>query len=395
MILQCARRVSIYREGDGALDQVDLVSGTRQSGARPPALQIGANPMKLTLHRNSTSCRLEGSIVQKLITTSSLTIVLLLAFSAIAVAQPRRPAPGASPLTSYVPASDALAIIDVKRMLNQTVPSIFGNDSAKLAQANAEIDKFKAKTGIDLRTVDSMTLGVRYTYPSATATKLDTVAIARGSFSPGAVTAAVKKAGANGQTHDEKYRGATITVINVNDDMKMLGLWNMHLTELAVCMLDQNTIAFGDPARVRAAIDAGKAGRAPADLVALATRDLNAVAGFGANVTRELLASVDVGNDTIAKDVSAIKQTYGSLSSAEGNVAVTLVAITDSVTAAANLKDTIDSVRQVGGFLVVGMAEPRKSLAESALSNLKVTARGNEVEIRTQVTAASLAALVK
>jgi hypothetical protein len=41
------------------------------------------------------------------------------------------------------------------------------------------------------------------------------------------------------------------------------------------------------------------------------------------------------------------------------------------------------------------MAEPRKSLAESALNNLKVTARGNELEIRTQVTAASLAALVK
>jgi len=41
------------------------------------------------------------------------------------------------------------------------------------------------------------------------------------------------------------------------------------------------------------------------------------------------------------------------------------------------------------------MAEPRKSLAESALNNLKITTRGNELEIHTQVTAASLASLIK
>ena len=31
-------------------------------------------------------------------------------------------------------------------MLNETMPSILGSDQAKLAQANAEIDKFKTKT---------------------------------------------------------------------------------------------------------------------------------------------------------------------------------------------------------------------------------------------------------
>jgi hypothetical protein len=41
------------------------------------------------------------------------------------------------------------------------------------------------------------------------------------------------------------------------------------------------------------------------------------------------------------------------------------------------------------------MAEPRKTLAQSALSNLKITPRGTELEIHTQVTAASLAALIK
>ncbi|MFN2577601.1 MAG: hypothetical protein ABR607_07920, partial [Pyrinomonadaceae bacterium] len=121
----------------------------------------------------------------------------------------------------------------------------------------------------------------------------------------------------------------------------------------------------------------------------------DAVIGFSANVTRELLTKLNVGNDTIAKDVSAIRQVYGSVGSTPTDVTMTTVARTDSIAAAKNLGDTVEGLRQLGGILTMRMAQPRKTLAESALNNLKITARGNELEIRTQVTAASLAALIK
>ena len=314
---------------------------------------------------------------------------------AVVAAQNRRPVPPPSfSIASYLPPSDAVAIVDVKRMLNETMPSILGGDAAKLAQANAEIDKFKTKTGVDLRSVDRVAIGVHYTYPNAKVTKLEAVAIAHGSFDPRAIAASVRTV-PNGKPREEKYRGANITIISVNDDLKLLGLWSMRINELAVCVLDQNTIALGEPASVRAAIDAGKAGRAPADLIALATRDQSAVMGFGANITRELVAKLNLGNDTLAKDVGAIKQAYGSLDSTQGNVAMTIVARTDSVEAAKNLGDTVEGLRQLGSIFTQRMTEPRKSLAESALNNLKVTPRGTELEIHTQVTAASLAALIK
>jgi len=41
------------------------------------------------------------------------------------------------------------------------------------------------------------------------------------------------------------------------------------------------------------------------------------------------------------------------------------------------------------------MQQPRKALAQNALDNLKITTRGNEVEIRTRVDAASLASVIK
>lgn len=136
-------------------------------------------------------------------------------------------------------------------------------------------------------------------------------------------------------------------------------------------------------------------GRAANDLIALATRDPNAVMGFGANITRELIANLDVGNDTLAKDVGSIRQAYGSVGSVQSDVTMMVVARTDTADSAKNLGDTVEGLRQLGSIFIGRMTQPRKALAESALNNLKVTARGNEVEIRTQVAAANLAALIK
>ena len=177
--------------------------------------------------------------------------------------------------------------------------------------------------------------------------------------------------------------------------MKLLGVWTTRINELAVCALDQNSIALGTVANVRAAIDAGVRGRASAELVSLATRDPNAVIGFAANASREVLSKLDLGNDTIAKDVNSIKQVYGSVGSAQTDLKMTIVARTDSAQSAKNLGDTVEGLRQLGGMFIGRMTQPRKTLAQTALDNLKVTTRGNELEIRTQVAAANLAGLIK
>ena len=72
-----------------------------------------------------------------------------------------------------------------------------------------------------------------------------------------------------------------------------------------------------------------------------------------------------------------------------------VVARTDTPDSAKNLGDTVEGLRQLGSIFIMRLTQPRKALAESALNNLKVTARGNELEIRTQVAAANLAALIK
>ena len=360
-----------------------------------------ANHYARAAHRTVTSKESERvSLVNKKSVASIVAIVsaitVLTLISSLTVGGQRRTttAPAAPNITSYLPASDAIVVVDVKRMLNETMPSILSSDQAKLDQSNAEIEKFKTKTGLDLRQFNRVAAGIRYSYPNATTTRLETVAIAHGTFDAKAVTASARAAG-TGNSRQEQYRGLTITIINVNDQIKVLGLWNMRINELAICPLDSNSLALGTLATVKAAIDAGKAGRASGELIALAIKDPVAVIGFGANVTAELLAKLDVGNDTIAKDVSSIKQVYGSVGSTQNDVTMMMVARTDSADAAKNLSDTIEGLRQLGTIFIGRLAQPRKALAESALNNLKVTTRGTELEIRTQVAAANLAALIK
>ena len=295
---------------------------------------------------------------------------------------------------SYLPASDGIALIDVRRLLNETMPHILAGDPAKLAQANAEIDKFKTRTGIDPRAFDRVVLGTRFTYPAPKVTKLETVAIARGTFDAKALIAAARIA-AKGKYREEKYRGATISVITINDQMRLFGVWDMRISDLAVCALDANSLALGSVSTVRAAIDAGKSGKASAELAALAARDPKAVLGFGANLPKELMTSLNVGNDTIAKDASSIRQVYGSIGSTESDVSLMLVARTDSAEAANNLNDTITGLKQLGGLFIGRMAPQKKALAQAALDNLKITTRGSELELRTQVAAANLASVIK
>jgi len=331
----------------------------------------------------------------------SIVATLVLATLALALSgrsqtrSPRAVPPPPPATLGYLPAADAVMLIDVRRMLNETLPRILAGDKVKMGQANSEIDKFKSRTGIDPRAFDRVVLGVRYAYPNATTTKLETIAIAHGTFDAKALAAAARLA-ANGKYREEKYRNATIMIVGINEQMKMLGLWSMKVNELAICALDTKTLAIGDVATVRAAIDAGKRGRAAnGALISLASRDPQAVVGFGANLPRELMANLNVGNDTIAKDANSIRQAYGSIGTTDTDVSLSLFARTDNAESAKSLSETVTGLKQLAAIFVFRMAPPRKALAQSALDNLKITTRGNELEIKTQVTAASLASVIK
>jgi len=331
-------------------------------------------------------------------TLLTLAIVFIAPFSqAEARAQTRaRNTVLATPtLMSSLPQSDAVAQIKVKQLLSETMPRMLSSNPAKLGEVNASIERFKERTGLDPRMFEQVALGVRYSYPAEGVTKVQTVALANGSFSAAAMVAAGRIA-ANGKYREEKYQDKTVYIFTLDENFKLLGLFDLKIGELAAVPLETNLLALGDPAGVRNLIDASRSRkRVNADLIALANRDPNAVIGFGSNVTEQLIGNLDIGNAPFATDLRSLRQVYGSVGTTESDVRLFLAARAVNAEAAKSLSDNLEGLKQLGSmFVSMGRLSGAKGvLAKSALANMQILSQANELQIRTTVAQAEIGPL--
>jgi hypothetical protein len=295
---------------------------------------------------------------------------------------------------SSLPESDAVAQIKLNQLLNEAMPRILADNPAKLSEVNASLDRFKDRTGLDPRMFQQVALGVHFSYPAEGVTKAQTVALANGTFSAAAMVAAGRVA-SNGKYREEKYQDKTLYIFTLDENIKLLGLFNFTINELAAAPLDGNVLALGDPAGVRSVIDASRSRKqANAALIALANRDPTAVIGFGSNVTEQLVSNLDIGNAPIAADLRTLRQVYGSVGTTENDLQLFLAARAVNAQAAKNLGDTLEGLKQFGALLVGRLSGAKGVLAKSALSNMQIQSQANELQIRTTVAQAEIGPLL-
>ena len=326
----------------------------------------------------------------------AVVVLAICAAQILATGQTRnrksRPAP--TGLLASLPESDAVAQVKMQQLLNEALPRIFANNSAKLAEINASISSFKERTGLDPRMFEQIALGVRFTFPGEGVTKTQTIALANGSFSPAAMVAAGRVA-SNGAYREEKYQGKTIYIFKLDQSIRLLGMFDIRIDELAAAPLDENVLALGDPAGVHAAIDAARLRkRTNAELIALASHDPNAIIGFGSNISEQLIRNLDIGNAPIATDLSRLRQVYGSVGTTEKDLELFLAARAVNADAAKSLGDTLEGLKQFGALLVGRLSGAKGVLAKSALANLKIVTAANELQIRTAVPQADVGPLM-
>lgn len=328
----------------------------------------------------------------------ALALLLSLGISIVGVAQGNRTTSRAKPaptLLSALPPSDAVAVINVSRVFNEALPKLLAENPAKLADITSELAKFKTQTGLDPRSFDQVALGFSYNYPREGITRISTVALARGSFNAGAMVAAGRLA-ANGKYREEKYQGKTIYVFTLDSQIRLFGLWNLKVRDLAAVALDGNTLALGNLDAVRGVIDSTRARKhANPELLALASRDPDAIMGFGGNLSPLLLQNLSLSNDTIARELTAVRQVYGTLGLTSTDLELMVAARTVDTYSAKNLGDTVEGLKQLGGLFINRLAAAKGTLARSALNNLKITTLGNELQIRTAVAQSQVAPLMR
>ncbi|HZN00832.1 MAG TPA: hypothetical protein VFB70_15620, partial [Pyrinomonadaceae bacterium] len=287
----------------------------------------------------------------------NLALILLAISSGLLVeanaqTRSRNAAPATPGLMASLPESDAVAQIKLKQLLNEAMPRILANSPGRLSEVNASIESFKNRTGLDARMFQQIALGIRFTFPSEGTTKLETVALANGAFSSAAMVAAGRVA-SNGKYREEKYRDKTIYVFTLDETIRVLGVFDFKITELAAAPLDDNTLALGNLAAVRGVLDAARSRkRANPELITLASRDPNAIIGFGANMSEQLVGNLDIGNAPIAADLKTLRQVYGSVGTTERDLQLFLGARAVNATAAKSLGDTLEGLKQFGALLV-------------------------------------------
>jgi hypothetical protein len=339
------------------------------------------------------------SIVKNNILKSfAVALVFCLGVSLIVFAQRSRStsvAAQAPTLLSSLPPSDAVALINVRRVLDEALPRLLAENPAKLADVTAELAKFKSQTGLDPRSFDQIALSFSYKYPREGITKISSAVLARGTFNAGAMVAAGRLA-ANGKYVEQKYQGKTIYLFSLDRQIRLFGLWNMKVRDLAVATLDGNTLALGDMEAVRGVIDANRTRRhANPELIALASRDPNAILGFGGNVSSTLLENLSLSNDSVARELTAVRQVYGTLGMTATDLELMMAARTVDTYAAKNLGDTVEGLKQFGALFINRLSAAKGTLARTALNNLKVTTVGNELQIRTAVAQSQVSPLMR
>lgn len=296
-----------------------------------------------------------------------------------------------------LPASDAAVVVQLRRLLTEAVPRALSSDPARLAAINADVEAFKAKTGIDPRSFDTLAAGALLTTLPSGGVKVDrTVAIARGSFNPGAIVAAGRIA-SKGSYREEKHGGKNIYVFDLNDQIKVFGLLNMRVSKLAIAELDANTLATGDPEGVRASIDAA-AGRAPkASGLAFLSQpaDANTLIAFGGKTSPEVMGRMDFGNPELTKSVGAIREFYGAVGMTAAGFDMRTTLRTLDASDAKHLSDTLLALKQFAPVLLERITGERGRVARNAVTNLQVEARANEVQMRLEVPQADVTALVQ
>lgn len=292
--------------------------------------------------------------------------------------------------TIIVPNADALMYVDVKRVLTDILPRVLAGNPAKLKQVNADVDQFKLQTGIDPRAFERVTVSMRFVNPTPETTKVESVAVANGTFSAGAMVAAGKMA-AQGKYREEKFQDKTIYVFSLDQQIKLFGLIKANVGELAVAALDANTLAVGSPATVRSVIETPTPG---GDLMAMASQNPQALAGFGGNLPASVTQNLDLGNEEIARNVAAIRQFYGSVSATGAGYEMQTVLRTETPDSARNLGDTLAALKQFAPLVSLRLRGPQAKIAQTALENLQITNRNNEVELKGSLAEADLTTLL-
>lgn len=270
---------------------------------------------------------------------------------------------------SNFPESQAVVFVNARRITHEVLPRVVPKADYDRMMAEAR------KVGFDVRDIDYLAAGLRFTGESQSGVP-EFLVVLRGRFSADALITLGRIAAStqNLRPREEIYGNKPIQVFdlaaldrkeeagadgqgeNQGDGPKPKPL---PFKEVAAAALDPNTLVFGVPGYVRAAVDAaGGRGRLSASLLDLAARDPQALWSLTADVPENLMQHAQKLGIPPNEEASRILGWLRRVSFSNGWDALNLTL------RAAVLTDSPEHANAIGGLVRMGLTAAESAARE-------------------------------
>lgn len=321
---------------------------------------------------------------------AAATAVLLFNMFAMAAGDNRRAKAKAraARLVALLPASDGVAVIDTKRLFDTALPTALGSNQPLLSEIISKVSEINVRTGVDLRAFDQIAVGVTVKHGLTNDLDIDAIAVASGTADLTSLTATARAAAA-GSIREEAMNGKTIIIFEPKPlpaaDPKAKPTENIHdkvaralRQEIAMVVIDQRTVAVGSLTRIREMLSGHTH----------IARDVNsllpakgAAVNFAVRNGGLLSALLPVDNDELGKQVGTVQVISGSIDLAGTGLTISAVAKTRTLGEAASLKDFLEVLRDMGGFVWGQSKAADKQFYSRSLKAVKLGTRANNVTL--------------
>jgi hypothetical protein len=338
----------------------------------------------------------------RLLALSCLCVLVLnLAASAVDNKAAKTPA-HTGHLVAMLPAVDGVVAIDAKRFFSTALPKVLSANPTLLGKITSGLDEMKADTGVDLRQFEHLVVGISAKKVGAKDVDAEPVVIARGQISSAALIGAAKLA-ANGKYREEKVGDKTIYLFSPKAVVHQMPAGTDPAVadkvvskmgkEIAVTVLDANTIAFGDLALVRQTISTTKTSVA-AEVTSLLAKNETAVVNFAGRIPGGMGALLPLENDELGKNIDSIRFVYGGMDVTGDAATVSVTARTLQSTQATALLETLEGLQMLGKAFLGSAKAADKQVYARLIESAKFSAAGNEVMLNLQVPQSDIDVLV-
>jgi hypothetical protein len=305
---------------------------------------------------------------------AGLLFILLSIFAPIGFGRgttPKKPAPAVAESMALLPASDAVAVVDVARIVNELLPQLRAIAPKEATKFEKEITEFMNDTGIDPYKIKSAVVGVRITDNTVVSAIIEGVV-----FDPNRIIAALKAKDAKQDVKTVEYKGKQVFVVTSLRGAEKAGVSE----EMAFTQLDADRVALGNLSSVKSVLDGGN-GEANTALNGLLAQTNAGLLRFAANIPESAKKGLSNQGDMFAQ-FGTIKTVFGSVDmTRELSLLLDTKLRTGSSDEASKLQTSLAALVGLGKMFLGGNNDPMMQGLMQVIDLVKINAQNSDVSV--------------